>query len=175
MKKLMAIAPMVFLLASCGRNTTTTPIVEDVQQPQVIIVEEIVEQVELEPIVEVEPEPTTEPSETVEPTTVTYRVTAYCPCEKCCGKWGKNRPLDENGEPIVIGAWGVRLVDRYSVASPMAFGTTVELAGIGVVEVQDRTAKWIVDKYGENIIDLYMTDHEEARRFGVQYIEGVIK
>ena len=24
-----------------------------------------------------------------------FRLTAYCPCSKCCGKWGKNRPTDE--------------------------------------------------------------------------------
>ena len=105
----------------------------------------------------------------------TFRVTAYCPCEICCGKWAKNRPLDENGKPIVVGSWGVELVDGYSVASPMAFGTQVDLDGIGTVEVQDRTAKWVVDEYGENIIDIYMTDHNTAWNFGVKYVRGVIK
>ena len=108
------------------------------------------------------------------PETITFRVTAYCPCEICCGKWGKNRPTDENGEPIVVGASGETLVNKYSVASTIAFGTRVELDGIGVVEVQDRTAQWIVDKRGQNIIDLYMTNHQEAKNFGVKYIEGVI-
>ena len=110
-----------------------------------------------------------------EPVKILYRVTAYCPCEMCCGEWAKNRPLDENGEPIVVGSWGVELVDGYSAASPMAFGTQVELDGIGTVEIQDRTAQWVVDRFGENIIDLYMTDHKTASEFGVQYIEGVIQ
>lgn len=26
-----------------------------------------------------------------------FRATAYCPCEKCCGKWATLRPKDENG------------------------------------------------------------------------------
>lgn len=131
-------------------------------------------------VVEIEIEPTVEIEEVVaepepEPEKVLYRVTAYCPCEECCGEWAKKRPLDENGEPIVVGSWGVELVNGYSVASPMAFGTQVELDGLGTVEVQDRTAKWVVDRFGENIIDIYMTDHKTAGEFGVQYIEGVIK
>lgn len=105
----------------------------------------------------------------------TFRLTAYCPCEVCCGRWAKNRPLDENGEPIVIGAWGKPLVDGYSVASPLPFGTQVYLVGIGTVEVQDRTANWVVEKYGEDIIDLYMTDHQEALKFGVQYVRGIVE
>ena len=126
--------------------------------------------------VDVEEEPLEEPLEEVELVeTVVYRVTAYCPCEICCGEWAKKRPRNDNGEPIVVGSWGVELVNGYSAASPMAFGTQVELDGIGTVEIQDRTAKWIVEKHGENIIDIYMTDHDAARNFGVQYIEGVIK
>lgn len=105
---------------------------------------------------------------------VVFRVTAYCPCEICCGEWAKKRPIDENGNPIVVGAAGVELVDRVSVASPLPFGTKVDLDGIGVVEVQDLTAKWVVEKHGENIIDIYMTDHDTAWNFGVKYIEGVI-
>lgn len=109
-----------------------------------------------------------------EPKTITYRVTAYCACVKCCGKWAIGRPIDENGNEIVKGAAGVRLVNGYHAASPLPFGTKVDLAGYGVVEVQDRTAKWIVDKYGENIIDIYINDHEKAWNFGVKYWEGVV-
>lgn len=133
--------------------------------------QEVVE-IEIEPSVEIE-EVVAEPEQ--EPVKILYRVTAYCSCEMCCGEWANKRPLDENGEPIVVGSWGVELVDGYSAASPMAFGTQVELDGIGTVEVQDRTAQWVVDRFGENIIDIYMTDHITASEFGVQFIEGVIK
>ena len=104
-----------------------------------------------------------------------FRVTAYCACEKCCGKWALNRPLDENGEPIVYGASGEKLVAGYSVASPLEFGTKIELDELGVVEVQDRTAQWVVDEFGIFIVDLYMTDHEEAWNFGEKYLEGFIR
>lgn len=142
---------------------TPTTDVEDIVPVEVVIIQEVVEEVLPEPDVEVEPE------------VVEYRVTAYCPCEKCCGEWAKDRPLDENGEPIVYGAWwGKELTANYSAASPMAFGTKVDIEGFGVVEIQDRTADWIVDKYGENIIDIYMTDHEQASEFGVQYLKGAL-
>lgn len=105
----------------------------------------------------------------------TFRVTAYCSCAKCCGKWANNRPLDENGNPIVKGASGDVLIPMVSVASPLPFGTEIELDGIGTVVVHDRTAKWIVDKHGQYILDLYLDNHSEAWDFGVKYIEGVIK
>ena len=104
----------------------------------------------------------------------TFRVTAYCACEKCCGKWASNRPLDKNGKPIVYGASGKKLISNYSCASPLPFGTKIKLDGIGTVEVHDRTAKWVVNKYGKNIIDIYMTNHNEAYKFALKYTKGVV-
>ena len=43
-----------------------------------------------------------------------YTVTAYCSCEQCCGIWALNRPLNEQGQPIVYGAAGVELTSGYS-------------------------------------------------------------
>lgn len=106
---------------------------------------------------------------------LTFRVSAYCACSICCGKWANNRPIDENGNPIVYGAAGKPLTGDVSCASPLPFGTEIDLDDIGTVVVEDRTAKWVVNKYGQYIIDLYMTDHQKAREFGVRYIEGVIK
>lgn len=110
-----------------------------------------------------------------EPEKITFRVTAYCSCEKCCGQWALNRPVDEFGNEIVTGAAGERLVSGVSCASTYPFGTEIELDGYGTVVVQDRTAKWIVEKHGENIVDIYIPNHEEAWNFGVKYWEGVIK
>lgn len=99
-----------------------------------------------------------------------YRITAYCACEKCCGKWALNRP---NG--IVYGAAGVELTAGVSCASPLPFGTVVEIEGLGEYIVQDRTAQWVVDKYGENLIDIYFDDHEAALEFGLQYHNVYLK
>lgn len=108
------------------------------------------------------------------PEVTTFRVTAYCACEKCCGVWAKNRPLNENGEEIVLGAAGVELQHNVSVASPLPFNTQIDLGEFGIVVVHDRTAEWVVEKHGENIVDIYMADHEAAWNFGVQYLEGVV-
>ena len=106
--------------------------------------------------------------------TNTYRITAYCSCEKCCGKWALNRPLDSNGQPIVRGASGETLVAGVSVASPLPFGTNIELKDYGTVVVHDRTADWVVEKHGQNILDLYFSDHQKAVEWGVKYLEGAI-
>lgn len=106
--------------------------------------------------------------------TITFRVTAYCSCETCCGKWALNRPLDENGNEIVYGAAHIPLRSGVSCASPLPFGTEIDLGELGIVVVEDRTADWVVEKHGQYIIDLYFTDHETASAFGVKYVEGVI-
>lgn len=124
-----------------------------------------------EPTPEPIPAPTVEPELTLEtaPEPVllgTYRITAYCSCEKCCGEWAKNRPGG-----IVYGAAGVELKPGISCASPLPFGTVVEIEGLGEYTVQDRMAAWVVEKYGENLIDIYFTDHEAACDFGLQYLK----
>lgn len=159
MKKMIATILLPLTLVGCGISRETATL-QSTPNPT------IVSEITLKEFPEEEPEVV----ESVE--TITYRVTAYCACEKCCGKWATQRPLDENGEPIVFGALGTVLTPLYSCASPMPFGTMVELDGFGMVEVEDRTAKWVVEKYGENIIDIYMTDHDECKRFGVKYLEG---
>jgi 3D (Asp-Asp-Asp) domain-containing protein len=137
-----------------------------------------------EEVVQVEPPKQVELSarSTVDTTTTdvvierhVFRVTAYCSCAKCCGKWANNRPLDSNGNPIVIGASGDVLIPMVSVASPLPFGTEIDLQGVGTVVVHDRTAQWIVDKHGQYIVDLYFNDHQKALDFGVRYLEGEIK
>lgn len=126
--------------------------------------------------VEIKPAPTQEiaTEEVVEVEKTTYRVTAYCSCEKCCGVWATKRPLDENGNQIVYGASGEVLAPGISCASTLPFGTEVELDGFGIVIVEDRIAQWVVDKYGENLIDIYFSDHQIAWEFGEKYLEGVV-
>lgn len=104
------------------------------------------------------------------PPTETYRVTAYCSCEICCGEYAKNRP---NG--IVYGASGEELKAGYSIAAShdLSFNTKVIIEG-HTFEVQDRLATWVTDKYGL-CIDIYFTDHERARQFGVKYLEVEVK
>lgn len=120
------------------------------------------------PDVTLEPVETPLVEESVEPEPVllgSFRVTAYCSCEKCCGEWAKNRP---NG--IVYGAAGVELKAGVSCASPLPLGTVVEVEGLGEYIVQDRLAQWVIDKYGENQIDIYFDSHEAASAFGLKQL-----
>lgn len=95
-----------------------------------------------------------------------WTVTYYCSCEKCCGKYAEAN----KARGYVIGAEGTELVPMVSCASPLEFGTVLYIEGYGNVNVQDRTAEWIVDKYDGKIIDIYVgSDHEAAWNMGNMY------
>ena len=97
-----------------------------------------------------------------------FKLTSYCDCSLCCGKWANNRPVDENGDKIVYGAIGERLVEGYSIAvdpNVIPYGTEVIING--------RTYK-AQDCGGAikgNRIDVYISDHDRALEFGVQYAD----
>lgn len=135
--------------------------------------------IEQDQLTAVTPDVTLEPVETplveepAEPEPVllgSFRITAYCSCEKCCGEWAKNRL---NG--IVYGAAGVELKAGVSCASPLPLGTVVEVEGLGEYIVQDRPAQWVIDKYGENQIDIYFDNHEAASAFGLKQLNVYLK
>ena len=91
----------------------------------------------------------------------TFKVTAYCPCEACCGAWA-------NG----ITADGSRATEGVTVAadiSVLPFDTIVQIGG-EEYEVQDRGGA-----IQGNRIDIYFDDHETAEAYGVQYHEVLVK
>ena len=89
------------------------------------------------------------------------RITAFCACSVCCGEWANNRPLDENGDPIVYGASGKELTPGVSVACSLPYGTEIQIDGLpGTYVVEDRTAEWIQDKYNGMTVEIYMDSHE---------------
>lgn len=100
-----------------------------------------------------------------------YRVTAYCACEKCCGSYALNRPVDESGQPIVVGAAGTRLKAYGSCASSLPFGTEVYIPDMDLhLTVQDRAAKWIDEKYDGMYIDIYVgTNHGDIYKYIEQF------
>lgn len=139
-------------MASVANTTELTTIYEEAKEDITVPTEEEVEEEEK----------------------IIFRVTAYCSCSKCCGKWSENRPKDENGNEIVYGAAMKPLTAWVSCASPLPFGTKISLGDLGVFVVQDRTAQWVVDKYGKYIVDIYVSNHEDIDKIGCQRIEGVI-
>jgi 3D (Asp-Asp-Asp) domain-containing protein len=95
-----------------------------------------------------------------------FKLTAYCSCVKCCGFWAYSRPLDENGNDIVIGASGERLQQGVSIAVDPAvipYDTTVYINGVAYI------ARDCGGAIKDNRIDVYFDNHQDALDFGVQY------
>ncbi len=90
-----------------------------------------------------------------------FKVTAYCPCEKCCGLYADG-----------ITASGYRLITGNKLcAANFDFCTVLNIPGYGLATVLDRG---VVIK--ENCIDVYFDTHQEALEWGVQYLKiGIVK
>lgn len=132
------------------------------------------EPAEPEPTIETEPtepEPTT-PDSTVEWKSLgTYKLTAYCSCQKCCGKYALNRPTDEYGNPIVYTASGAIAQVGVTIAVDpriIPYGSSVKINGH--IYIAQDTGGAIKG----NRIDVYFSNHQEALKFGVQYAEVFI-
>jgi len=88
------------------------------------------------------------------------RVTAYCPCPICCGKFADG--ITANGHSIKPG-------DKF-VAAPrnFSFGTMLYIDGYSdkPVPVLDRGGAIKGDR-----IDVFFPTHKEALEWGVKYID----
>lgn len=84
----------------------------------------------------------------------TYKITAYCPCAKCCGK--------TNGRT----AAGTQATAGRTVAasSKYAFGTKLNIGG-HIYTVEDRGGA-----IKGNKIDIFVNSHAEALQWGVRYL-----
>lgn len=83
-----------------------------------------------------------------------YKLTAYCPCAKCCGK--------SDG----ITATGVKATSNRTVAvdpNVIPLGSEIIIDGICY------TAEDVGSAVKGNVIDIFFDTHEEALQFGVQY------
>jgi 3D (Asp-Asp-Asp) domain-containing protein len=89
------------------------------------------------------------------------RVTAYCPCDKCCGVYGW-KYTTASGHKIKG--------NEKLVAAPksMKFGTLLLIPGYNNVPVK------VLDRGGAikgNRIDVYFPTHKQAIKWGVRYID----
>lgn len=90
-----------------------------------------------------------------------FVVTAYCPCQVCCGQWSNmENPSTASGAPAVEG------ITVGADWETIAVGAVIEIDGVGERTVQDKPAGWIVEKYDGKILDLYFATHEDAWNFG---------
>lgn len=89
--------------------------------------------------------------------TMDASVSAYSLIESC-----HNR---KNG--VCIAANGRAPIEGVTIACPrsLALGTRVTIPGMGEYTCQDRTARWIEEKYGPTF-DIFMKDHGAALDFG---------
>jgi 3D (Asp-Asp-Asp) domain-containing protein len=107
----------------------------------------------------------TAPQQTSQWQTVRMRVTGYCACRKCCGKFADG--ITACGHKIRRGDVFAAADRRYS------FGTEMVVAGYNngqPIKVLDRGGA-----IRGNKLDLFFHSHKEAQRWGVQYIDVKIR
>jgi 3D (Asp-Asp-Asp) domain-containing protein len=93
--------------------------------------------------------------------TIQMRVTAYCPCSKCCGQYADG--MTACGHVIQPGDTFVAADKRY------AFGTQMSVPGYN----HGRAAK-VLDRGGAirgDRIDVFFHSHQEALEWGVRYLD----
>lgn len=110
-----------------------------------------------------EPSAEPEPEESAEPhprSLGTFKLTAYCPCPKCCGEWADGLTYTET----------VATEGRTIAVDP----DVIELGSIVTINGQEYVAEDIGGAIQGNRIDVYFSSHAEAIRFGVQYTEVLL-
>ena len=83
-----------------------------------------------------------------------YKITAYCPCSKCCGK---TNGRTASGTTATAGR-------TVAASSKFAFGTKLNIGG-HVYTVEDRGGA-----INGNKIDIFVNTHAEALQWGVRYL-----
>ena len=83
-----------------------------------------------------------------------YKITAYCPCAKCCGK---TNGRTASGTTATAGR-------TVAASSKFAFGTKLNIGG-HVYTVEDRGGA-----INGNKIDIFVNSHAEALAWGVRYL-----
>ena len=95
-------------------------------------------------------------------TTKHMKVTAYCPCSKCCSRWADG--ITASGKPVTFNGGRFVAADR-----TIPFGTLVTVPGYAdgePVPVLDRGGAISGDR-----IDVFFPSHDEALEWGVRWLD----
>lgn len=168
---------MCFLVAISMVMMVTSPPAETSEPETNNIEEESVtetDQTDTQETIQIEEEPQSKPSlENTELVSLgEFKLTAYCSCVKCCGKWAIGRPVDESGNPIIYTASGAVAKEGETISvdpSLIPLGTEVIIDGRTYIAQDTGSA------VKGNVIDVYFASHETALEFGRQFKEVKIK
>lgn len=85
-----------------------------------------------------------------------FKITFYCACTICCGKNAQG--ITFSGKPV---EYGVTIAVDPTV---IPLGSLVAIEGYGIFEAQDTGSA-----IKGNIIDIYVPNHDDANRLGVDH------
>ena len=95
---------------------------------------------------------------------ILMKVTAYCPCEKCCGEYADGKTSTNRN------AW-----KTFGIAADpkiIPYGTVLLIPGVGERIVDDTGGAMRQSaRKGIYHIDVRFHDHQEAKKFGVQWLK----
>ena len=148
-----------------AEETTTAPVTEPITEAETTakaVPETTVPETVAPRIVEVAPEAettaeTTTAAETKSGYLGRFKLTAYCACSKCCGKWGAKTAtgtVPTQGRTIAVDP------------KVIPYGSSVYIEGWGTYIAED-TGGGIKN----NRIDVFFNSHTEAFNFGVRYAD----
>lgn len=86
-----------------------------------------------------------------------HRVTAYCSCPLCCGRWSDG--ITASGRHAVQGHTAAADTSIWSI------GTCLDVPGVGPRVVEDTGLAMVGRR-----LDVYFESHEEALLFGIRFL-----
>lgn len=154
-------ASIILLVAFNYKNIKSLERLESVNKQQQLTITTLVNMLNARNDVSEVEEKRIEYTEQTKKNKGTFRVTAYCACEKCCGKWAtlNGGGYTASGTKVQAG----RTIAVYK--SQIPFGTEVYIEGLGTYIAEDTGSA-----IKENCIDVYFDSHTEALNFGVKYL-----
>lgn len=102
-----------------------------------------------------------------------FRLTAYCPCVKCCGIWSAEHP-DRIGTDYTQKTKSGTIPEQGRTVG--VDPEVIPLGSVLVIDGQEYIAEDTGSAVNDKSIDIYFDSHEDAVAFGVQnktvYLKG---